>query len=613
MDKKPGFILGLLVTTIMGISLCTFTLGRAEEVLKGVDYSFDMAIGYHHANVNGYRGKVGEYDVLDPGMEGYYNLKANTRSKYFDLGGEIKDKHDQLHMLDFDNERIFQAETSYMRYKHYLDHDSLTNQDFFTDFDAGKSNSIIREEIKSVNTFRIPFIPNFKITADYRELNKRGHRQATTVSKCTQCHVTSRNRRISQTTKDMKVGAEMKIGCFTFNYSHLQRSFNEGGGSPIAYYGFETRSFPVRGFDRYSSVPDSRTYINKFRARADLPLQSTLYFDYEMGENHNRETSREREFDSFAFRLTTACLKYITFNFNYFNYDMDSDVPDAMERDVRRSGVSFRTRSWKKTFLRGSYRWDDIDRRNSAEESTLKKIFTLSLFSRPHRKVNFNIRYRNELIDDPFVVEQWEPFKFMQTSLPTRKDEVQFSFNWNPRGNLSLSSTIRYEDSESSRYYIDEERLEMIFSIWFAPSDRLMLTGSYSVIDTDINTRSVYKTYHREGLSDFLLDRSISYDDRSNCYNLTLNYRFSRKIALISNLTFTDSNADFDSRIDNKNIGQFSDLHIERLDASIGMDYLYKPNLSFYSKYNYRDYNDREVNDLDGEAHIISFGVNYTF
>jgi hypothetical protein len=217
------------------------------------------------------------------------------------------------------------------------------------------------------------------------------------------------------------------------------------------------------------------------------------------------------------------------------------------------------------------------------------------------------------LIDDPFVVEQWEPFKFMQTSLPTRKDEVQFSFNWNPRGNLSLSSTIRYEDSESSRYYIDEERLEMIFSIWFAPSDRLMLTGSYSVIDTDINTRSVYKTYHREGLSDFLLDRSIPYDDRSSCYNLTLNYRFSRKIALIGNLTFTDSNADFDSRIDNSNIGQFSDLHIERLDASIGMDYLYKPNLSFYSRYNYRDYNDREVNDLDGEAHVISFGVNYTF
>ena len=154
--------------------------------------------------------------------------------------------------------------------------------------------------------------------------------------------------------------------------------------------------------------------------------------------------------------------------------------------------------------------------------------------------------------------------------------------------------------------------MELIFSIWCAPRDNLIITGSYSLIDTDIETRSAYKTYHRMELSDFLFDNSVPYDDRSNCYNLTLNYRFSRRIALISNLTFTDSNADFDSRID-RNVGQFSDLTIERLDASIGLDYLYKPYLSFYTKYNYRDYNDREINELDGELHLISFGVNYTF
>jgi hypothetical protein len=60
-------------------------------------------------------------------------------------------------------------------------------------------------------------------------------------------------------------------------------------------------------------------------------------------------------------------------------------------------------------------------------------------------------------------------------------------------------------------------------------------------------------------------------------------------------------------------VGEFSDLNVERVDASIGLDYIYKPYLSFYAKYNYRDYNDREVNELDGTAHLISFGMNYTF
>ena len=55
MHTKFGFILSLLLASIVAISLSTLDVSRAEEVLKGGDYSFDMGIGYHHANVNGYR------------------------------------------------------------------------------------------------------------------------------------------------------------------------------------------------------------------------------------------------------------------------------------------------------------------------------------------------------------------------------------------------------------------------------------------------------------------------------------------------------------------------------------------------------------------------------
>ena len=97
------------------------------------------------------REKVGEYEVLDAGLEAYFNLEAHTRSKYFDFIGDIKDKDDQTYLMEFDGSRLFQTETSYSRFKHYLDHDRLKNQDYVTDFDAGKSNSIIREEITSLD------------------------------------------------------------------------------------------------------------------------------------------------------------------------------------------------------------------------------------------------------------------------------------------------------------------------------------------------------------------------------------------------------------------------------------------------------------------------------
>ena len=611
-NNKSYFVLAVLLA-IAFFSLVAFGGSWASELLEGGEYSFDAGIGYHYADINGYRGKVGEYEVLDPGMEGNFVLKANTRRNYLDLEGVIKDKNDQNYMMDFDINRIFQTEASYSRFIHYLDHDPLSNQDFVADFDAGKSNSIIVEEINSENTFRVPFIPNLNIKADFRQYNKRGHRQATTVGKCTQCHVTSENRRTDQTTEDIDIGTEMKVGFLTFNYRHLQRTFREGGSTPIAYYGYDAPSFPVKGYDRYNDISNSRTYTNNFKVKADLPLQSDFYFTYEMGKNNNRETRNEREFESFVFRLTTAALKFITFNFNYYDHDRDSNAPDSMDRHVRRSDISFMTRPWKRNFLRGSYRWEDVDRRNAVQDSTFKKIFKLSLFGRPHRKIDFNIRYKNEMVDDPFLAEEWNLFRFTQTSVPTRSDEVQLSLNWNPRGNLSFSSTVSYEDAQSHSYDIDEERVECMFSVWFAPRDNLILTGSYSLIDTDIDTRTAYKTYHRENQLAFLYDDSMPYDDTSNCYNFTINYRFSRKVALISNLTYIDSRSDFDSRVYGVNVGKFSDLHIERWDASIGLDYLYKPYLSFYTKYNYRDYNDKEESEWDGEAHLVSIGVNYTF
>jgi hypothetical protein len=587
--------------------------GRGQDFFREGDYSLDVQTGYHHATVHGYRGKVGEYEALDSGMDASFDLAARSRRNHLDVEGDVRDENDQRYLMEFDGGRIFETETSYTRYRHYLDHDPLDNQDFFTDFDAGRTNAIIREEMQSENIFRIPFMPGLKLRADFRELNKRGHRQATTVNKCTQCHVTSRDKRINQSTQDLKLGADITVRSLTLSYTHMQRAFNEGGASPIAYYGFESPDFPVKGFREYSSVADARTYTNHFKARTELPLQSSFAVDYALGENHNRETGYERDSQNFAVRLSTAALRYLTLNFHYHDYNQDNNVPDTLERDVTRSSISFKTRPWKRNYLTGSYVWEDTDRRDSASRSTLRKVVRLSFLSKPHRDVELNIRYRNEQTDDPFVNEEWELFRSLQTSEPTRGDEVHLALNWTPRANLSLSPSARYEQADSSSYDIDEKRLEMMISLWYAFRDNLILTGSYSLIDTDIDTRTAYKNYHGVWRSDYLFDRSTPYNDRSNCYHLTLNYRFSRTVACVGSVMLTDSNADFDSSIYDNNIGEFSDLNIERLDTSLGMEYFYKPNLTFYARYNYRDYNDREINDLDGRLHFMSLGAKYTF
>ena len=74
-----------------------------------------------------------------------------------------------------------------------------------------------------------------------------------------------------------------------------------------------------------------------------------------------------------------------------------------------------------------------------------------------------------------------------------------------------------------------------------------------------------------------------------------------------------EHDSDFDSDIYGVNVGEFSKLKIERISFALGLDYFYTPRLSFYTKYNYRDYNDKEVNSLDGQLNYFSIRMNYTF
>ena len=321
------------------LTIILFTLpcrvGWAEDTLKKGDYSFDASIGYNYADVDGHRGKIGEYEYLHSSVEGSFNLEGNLERQYLDLWGNYKNKNDQKYLINFDSGRIFQSETSFDRFIHYLDNDPLINQDFNTIFDQGINHSIIIEDINSENIIRIPFIPNVKLKADFRQLNRRGHKQATTVSHCTECHVTSKGQRVNQTTEYVELGAEVTIKGLTLNYDYLERSFNESGNAPLAYYGSEGGDFPVRGFQEYSAVSDSRASVNRFQANATLPFHSSASFDYQVGENRNRETHYERDFTSIAAQFSTASLKYVTFNFNYHDLDFDNNVPNSLEKDTQ--------------------------------------------------------------------------------------------------------------------------------------------------------------------------------------------------------------------------------------------------------------------------------------
>jgi len=106
---------------------------------------------------------------------------------------------------------------------------------------------------------------------------------------------------------------------------------------------------------------------------------------------------------------------------------------------------------------------------------------------------------------------------------------------------------------------------------------------------------------------------NVPYDSLSHSIYLSATYIFSPRLALTGDITFINCSADFDNMLNNNNIGDYSDLDIDQMQASAGFTYLINPRMSLYGKYIYHEYEDQEESAFDGEYSLISFGLNYSF
>jgi long-subunit fatty acid transport protein len=143
------------------------------------------------------------------------------------------------------------------------------------------------------------------------------------------------------------------------------------------------------------------------------------------------------------------------------------------------------------------------------------------------------------------------------------------------------------------------------------PVEKITLTGSYTLSENNIETPVSYKRYHSYDLSSLFVYDDIPYDAENQVYSLTMSYLLNHKVSLTGEVTYTRSASDFDSYLNSKDIGNLSDLKINRLDTALGVTYLYSSRMTLSAKYMFREYNDKNDNSLDGQFNGISVGFNW--
>jgi opacity protein-like surface antigen len=421
-----------------------------------------------------YAGRVSEYVTANQGGRGAVGLQfwGNRGKFHFDFqGAYFGDERDQSHSMYFDVHRFWRTTVRYRRLPHRLDHDPLDVMDAgkgaiivrADDSDPGRQYSIMHGELEVDSRFIIPQLKGTEFRFGYRDERRDGHRQASTMSKCANCHISSVTRKTDQVTQDFTAGLRTKIKRLTLEYSYLNRRFEERGPTPLHTY--DRAEQPVtqqRIFDNrvsydvdngplpFNQIPKVSRESHSVRARLELPRDAALNLNFVRAFAENDDAGIGVDTTAWSARLGVPFGKqlYLTARFRQQQIRGDDIFVDIAEQTavagpqlgltyqqaypsygtvdyLRLSAESRRPttvdfdlsyRPAERTTVRLGYQWERVRRDHAAEfqapYETRRNTFRATLNTRTEdRRWTVRSRYTFDHVVDPFALFQagWMP------------------------------------------------------------------------------------------------------------------------------------------------------------------------------------------------------------
>lgn len=224
---------------------------------------------------------------------------------------------------------------------------------------------------------------------------------------------------------------------------------------------------------------------------------------------------------------------------NLLSFDLDQEWDPAEARDVDEFGIDAVYRLAQGTTLRLGYDYENIDREDAELGETETNTFKVSLKSRLSNQLSGRISYQYQDISDPLdnatgiaqglatatqdplnpglwwvdradyfsvdnnsatTVWYWNsvyPNRTLEaTNLPDTVHEAKFNTTWAPQANMAatLFARVRYEEKDDVGY--DQTTYVPGISFWYAPSDKINLTMSYTFSKQDTENRICVGWYH---------------------------------------------------------------------------------------------------------------------
>ena len=328
------------------------------------------------------------------------------------------------------------------------------------DLTPEKAFSIVRKELETGMEVALPFAPGVTFDVGFRHETREGTEQAISMSKCAGCHVTGSSKEVDEETRDLKAGLTGKFGLLTLRYELTDREFINNATASTNVYDpvikpaleFDNATFDNRmSYDYgdgplpYDVTPESEKQTHMFKARVDMPQDTTLVGSYLSSEVESNKTDEPgifsvntdkltTKFDAYGLKATTRLTDKIRINAKFRasesegdNYDVTfypitaptspaagitfsapktTEYTSSMEseatRDEIESALDMVWRLSPKTTMRLGYGYDVVDRENEELGETTTNTFKAKINSRAVKNLAIRFGYEFQDIDDPY-------------------------------------------------------------------------------------------------------------------------------------------------------------------------------------------------------------------
>ena len=236
-----------------------------------------------------------------------------------------------------------------------------------------------------------------------------------------------------------------------------------------------------------------------------------------------------------------------TSHYDNFNYsDPNSATPympvvqeyeSAESREVTEFGFDAVYRLARATTLRLGYEYEDVERDEEELGETETHSFTGAISTRINKSLSGRISYKYQDIDEPFAgvhvgiaqeigtvdplnSDLWvlntkdfvnsganDKFAYYWNSVyssrtlessnqPEEVHEAKLSTTWSPSANMAATFYMRFRYEENDTVEYEQTTFVPGMSFWYAPSDKLNLTMSYTFNNQDTENRICVGWYH---------------------------------------------------------------------------------------------------------------------